>query len=816
MNNSKRRITVKVLISYIALALLVVVVGKIVYNEINSFTRAQEDDTLEKNKIIRIGKLLNLLYESESFARSAIQSNREEPFENYLNKNESIIVEIDSLQKMVINDHQQKLLDSVKLLIRQKVNNIRDLRQIRHSDNAEKALEKAIAKFSNIEETLGRLSLTDFVASPSTIPLERRQQLQEWINILNRNIPRDSTNTVDEKTLDSLVIASRAMLEDIREEVSQQKLTLTIKENQLLQNDLTTSQQLREILSAFENEFLNISREENLKREKVLRRSLNVITVSAIIAAILVIIFSILILNDFWKTQKYREQIEASNEFTKSLLKSREQLISMVSHDMRTPLSTILGYTELLKEGNLSNRERYYTDRIRNSSSFMTKLVDDLLDFTKLEAGKIPVEHIPFDLERLIRDTADGISSLYSDKPIRLKIHIDKAFTKPLLGDPFRIKQILSNLLGNAYKFTEEGSILIAAQISDYSPDIMTITVTDTGIGIRPEKQQAIFEEFTQAEETIEKQYGGTGLGLTISKKLAGLLGGDLSLESEAGKGSSFTLALPLAYSDKPIKTEEKEANGVLHNLSAIIIDDDQTLLQMITEVLRSKGFTIHSYDDAATALSEIPNIHYDLIITDIQLPGMNGFHFAENLRADPKFNYKDQPIIAVTGRKDLNKSSYLDSGFAGFLFKPYSPENLLKTIDQALGNEEMLQEIPETNQATKDSAPDFDLSPLRSFLSDDDSMIELLELFIANSKQDLIRIKDFADASDYNGVKNLAHKMQTMFRQIKAGKVTGILDELEYVEINDAKILTEKTRKLEHAIEQTFDGIMLTIKSKA
>ena len=812
MEKSKNRLPLKVLLSYLALAALVVIVGMLVSKEISSFTKAQKDDTQEKNKILMIGKLLTLMYESESFARAAIQSNNQTPYINFLTKNDSIAIQIDSLKHLINESYQSKLLDSVNLLLNQKIKNINELRELRINDNSEKSLDTAIERLSSIEEKLGRLTLKDYVEEPDSLDPKTRKILLEINSIYNRYIPRDSSNTVDQHTLDSIVSASREMLQNVKKSAASQKTSLEVKEKQLLANDLNTSQQLRQILTAFENDFVDNTQLLNAEREKVLQRSIRVITIAAIIGAILVVVFSIIILRDSWRSQRYKKQIEASNEHNKSLLKSREQLISMVSHDLRTPLSTIVGYTQLLKDSLLSEKESHYTDRIKNASKYVSQLVEDLLDFSKLEAGRIKIEKIIFNLHTLVKETAENIQSLYPDKPIELIIDIDPAIDQPVVGDAFRIKQILSNLVSNAYKFTQQGSITIRARVRQNSQkqNILTLSVIDTGIGIEKEKQNVIFEEFTQADNDTEKKYGGSGLGLTISKKLATLLGANLFLESKPGKGSTFSLSFPAVFSKQKLQEPTPEHQPKSTARSAIVIDDDLALLQLNKEILEGNQIKVYPFSSGKDALENINTITYDFIITDIQLPSFNGFFFAETLKSEKKYGYKNQPIIAVTGRKDLDKVSYIEAGFAGFLFKPYHPDQLLQTIAQVLDQKPSLDTPIETTyqRPKKQEHQLFDLSALTSFLEDESAIKKVLEVFTVNTKKDLRVLKKAIDKKEYKTVRDLGHKMQTMFKQIDAQTVVPLLHFMEHFKEQETPQLLENYKALQKNIKITFQAL--------
>lgn len=334
---------------------------------------------------------------------------------------------------------------------------------------------------------------------------------------------------------------------------SRSQRSLAQKETEMGRNDLELSQQLQNIINAFEQEVITSSYNNNLKKRQTLRKTTRIAGFAALLGFVIVAIFSFLITRDYWKVQTYRAKLEREKKYSESLLRSREQLISTVSHDLRTPLNTIGGYSELLESTELSAKQQGYVKNVKSASEYVGNLVNDLLDFSKLEAGKLNIEKVPFVPANLIQETAENLQALHKNKGLRLVLNIDPALKKTVLGDPFRIRQILTNLLGNAFKFTEEGHIKVEAKVDRARGKELSanISVSDTGIGIAKNKQHLIFKEFTQAEKDTEKKFGGYGLGLTISKKLAELLKGTLLLESEVGKGSTFTLQLPLTLTNK-------------------------------------------------------------------------------------------------------------------------------------------------------------------------------------------------------------------------------------------------------------------------
>ncbi|RZK09653.1 MAG: response regulator, partial [Flavobacterium sp.] len=625
MDNKKSYIPIKVFVSYLALTTLVVVAGWILYTENRVFSSTENKLASENNKILKVSNLLSNMYKTESFSRITIQSNSEKDFQNYLTQTNSLKSEIDSLKNLINNEYQITLLDSVKMLLSQKTANIKQLQTIKNQSNDDDAVQKAINKITYMEGTLRKLNLNDFFKDTSSLKEYEKKVYSDFVDYMNQNIPSDNTNTLSQKVLDSMLIASKAALSDVVRRTSKKQESLTIQENELLQNELSISEQLRKILSIIEREIIINTTKSNVEKEAALNKTNEVVTIAAGVGFVLTIFFSILILSDFSKTQSYKNQLEIANSKTETLLKNREQLISTVSHDLKTPLSTIVGYAELLGNSDLNNKQSYYTKNIKGSSEYISQLVQDLLDFTQIEAGKISIEHIPFSLKEIINEVGKSIQSVYQQKNLELILNIDKKFNQRIVGDPFRLRQVLTNLIGNAFKFTEKGFIKIEAKTSD---NRVVIRVEDSGIGIEKDKQQLIFEEFTQANQSIEKKYGGTGLGLTISKKMVEILGGKLSLQSEFGKGSIFEITLPLEFEDAAFKKEKITTIPKPNNLSAIVIDDDVNLLNLTVEVLKQHHYNVNAFTDAREALKMIKANTFDFIITDIQMPGMDGFTF--------------------------------------------------------------------------------------------------------------------------------------------------------------------------------------------
>jgi signal transduction histidine kinase/DNA-binding response OmpR family regulator len=775
MESKKSYIPIKVLVSYLVLAALVISVGAILYSENIFFSETESKIARENNKILKISTLLSDIHETESLARITIQSNTAQDLKNYTRQTDFLILRIDSLKLLVATSYQQKLLDSVKLLLSRKTENILQLKEIKNRASDEVKVKNAINDLTRMELSLRKLRLEDFVKDPASLGAYQREVLKKYVAYLNQNIPDDNTNTLTQTALDSMLVASKTLLNDVKRETRERNNLLNSEEKKLLQNELSISAQLRKILSVIEREIIVNTTKNNDEKEKSLKKIIRIVTIAAVIGLLLTLFFSVLIVSDFSNTQTYKKRLEVANLRAKSLLRNREQLISTVSHDLKTPLNTIIGYSELLGNSSLSQKQSYYNSNIKGSSEYISHLIQDLLDFTQIEAGKITLENKPFPLDLMISDVAKSIRSLHSQKAIDLQIIIDEKLHRKILGDAFRLRQILSNLIGNAYKFTESGFVKINAFPNPENTTVI-ITIEDSGIGIARDKQELIFEEFTQADESVEKRYGGTGLGLTISRKITEILGGQLTLESEPGKGSAFTIKIPLYYSDKEDENDNHLIEGQIY--TAVVIDDDANLLKLTAEILKQHHFEVFSFTQPDAALEFLKEHDVGLIITDIQMPGIDGFGFMKQLLDNPEYRYKNQPVIALTGKSDIDLQMYGFAGFAAIVKKPYSPSELIKAISGILSKHASAPFVVSSENFTDVS---FSLASLRSFFPNDDAaLIEVLRIFISNTKTNISALETALERNDLPEIKMLSHRMSPMFRQISAHEIGDLLESLE------------------------------------
>ncbi len=782
MSSTKNRFTFKFILSYLVMGALAVAVSYFLYTEYQVYNQAVNDAS-ETDKIIETGALINLMYETDSYGRLAVLTTRKEDFTTYANMVDSLYLSVDEIKEYVIDSAQLVQLDSIKTLLNEKKRTIEDLRVLKIASNRDTSFDDVLDEFKDMGNTVGIISADALFKDADKLDSKSYEILKDLARFYSETSPADTTK-VPAATVDSLLTTTRYIVREAQRENSRMRKAFQRQENELIQNDLTISSQLEEIITNFDAEISAVRIAEQQQRQASLARTKEILQIAGIAGTLIVFLFSYLILTDYFKAERLKRKLREEKAYSDSLLKSREQLISAVSHDLKTPLQTISGYSELLKNNLAPEKQQQYLNRIGSSSGFVTQLVDDLLDFSKLEAGKLTLEQIPFSLESLLRESGESSRDRYIDKGIDLTFEIDETIASHIfVSDPLRIRQIVNNLTGNAFKFTEEGSVTLFAEAIETYDDLVKarITVRDTGVGISPEKQQEIFKEFTQADGNIAGKFGGSGLGLAISQRLTHLLGGSITVESEPGKGSSFMVVLPLQIAKDWMETSTNTTFQLVKPLSGIVVDDDPSILAMLKDLLDSQGVSCRTFH-GVSALNEEESVDADFILTDIQMPGTDGFQLLQDLHEGQWSWFDEQPVLAMTGNREISENIYAEKGFATVLQKPFQRDSLLSALNGIFPGHFSEVEVQPAAQSFGDKNELYDLSLLRSFLETDEALAYTLDIFFTETAGNMEAMRSAFRGLEYGAIRKTAHKMLTMSRQLHAHKVTPILERLEQV----------------------------------
>ncbi|MCC9137763.1 response regulator [Pontibacter silvestris] len=384
-----------------------------------------------------------------------------------------------------------------------------------------------------------------------------------------------------------------------------------------------------------------------------------------------------------------RELIQAK-ELAEQSVRVKEQFIANISHEIRTPMNGILGLTSILQKSELDNEQKKYLKAIQTSAQNLMVIINDLLDFSKISAQQYSFEEITFNINDLIQETVDLMDVRAKERNNTLSTYTDKKVPELLQGDPLRLKQVLLNLIGNATKFTENGGIkLLVHSIEERADNVMLeFTVEDTGIGIPADKLQAIFESFNQGSNDTTRKYGGTGLGLTISKSLVELQGGTIAVRSQAMVGSAFTFSLPFKkvnISSCPKEQDEaldiEYQHGELKGLRILLAEDNEINQLLINTVLSDWEVSVDTVANGLEALAMFDTNAYDIILMDMQMPEMDGYEAINRIRTSGVANAA-LPIIALTAHATTGEvEKCIAAGANAYVSKPFEPEDLFQTI---------------------------------------------------------------------------------------------------------------------------------------
>lgn len=587
-----------------------------------------------------------------------------------------------------------------------------------------------------------------------------------------------------------------SLQEKLRAVAQQQKEHIAIVQRRrrtLQRMDRMLTARIDSLLKGYEQETLQRARKEAEYQQSVRHHSIKTISGIAVGAVLLSVFFLIIIGRDITRSNRYRRELEEARRRAEDLLATREKMMLAITHDFKAPLGSIMGYADLLSRLTVDERQRFYLDNMKTSSEHLLKLVVDLLDFHRLDLHKAEINRVTFHPARLLEEIHVSFEPLTSAKGLELHCDIAPELESTYICDPLRLRQIINNLLSNAVKFTDEGSITMTAR---YEERRLVVAIADTGKGMEPADRERIFQEFTRLPGAQGKE--GFGLGLSIVRMLVQLLEGTIDVDSVPGKGSTFTLRVPLfpvqVSEDTGEKYQETET-GISSALSesmpassqpslrVLLIDDDRIQLTLTAAMLQHSGIASVSCMQLDELLDALRSDTFDVLLTDVQMPAINGFDLLKLLRASNLPQAQAIPVIAVTARSDMKPEEFKEYGFAGCLHKPFTVAELFRELNaEGIGQTSAVRSevAAETVEASSPDAP-YDFSALTAFSGDDpEAAKSIMESFVTETRLNAERLQKAADAADMDEVAAVSHKMIPLFTLIGATELVAELKILE------------------------------------
>jgi signal transduction histidine kinase/CheY-like chemotaxis protein len=678
----------KVVSGFAITACLLAIAYWITYDNLNTL-KSNLDTLTELNpKYVYRKDIIREVEETERFVKKyTINKNRE-----FLYQCDSSIdaigEDIYQLQQLSGNDPEYyENLERLNAHINEKLSVARQRIELASAYSSGKELSAAIKRISVPEKK-------------SILPVSEEQRSPEKKNFFSRLFSRErskakvipDTISFKEDTQAEMEFSAGYMKEMLQqaEQKETEKSNQYLRENLLLiDKDDRIHDKIRAVSTALEKLEIEESVVKiNRLTEETTNKAGNILSSLLIIGILSIFVFTIIVYREVRFNEKLQKELIREKKSTEKLAKAKEEFLANMSHEIRTPMNVIMGFSDQLLKTNLSNEQQKFLFNIKSSSKHLITVINEILDYSKMESGVITLENIPFSVREVIEDVQVAFKNTADKKGIELNYVVDDVVAGKVIGDPVRLKQILLNLTGNAIKFTEKGKVDIKCFLwsSDEQSQTLLIEVEDTGIGIPEDAQKMIFEQFTQADSSVTRKYGGTGLGLAISKKLVELHNGEIAVRSEQGIGAVFYFKIrydlpAFDNNEQVLPSKEVKNTHLLEGKRILIADDDEMNKFLAQHILETYKVDVDTAANGKEALEKILNEYFDVVLMDLHMPEMSGIDVVLAIRNKDI----DVPVIAITGNVlKSERDKCISAGMSEYISKPYEEnELLLKIINQ-------------------------------------------------------------------------------------------------------------------------------------
>lgn len=822
------------------------------YDNFNKLLGSVQTLSTPDNSSDVLRSLVDDMHAADNDMRNYIMSNDNASLQSYISTMEQISVELDNMQQDQAFSGQVATLDTLEEYFQDKADLMYSLVIFKQSNEYDRLNSKAMQTLSGQAESNdvnksptqvspklspGIKSTTITQQNQSTATDKKKSKESKKDEGFLRNLfgskkkdsedPTQPATTQNTPKRDSIAIESngytidlaeaphvnmedvRSILKQIDDDQKRYNTKLTEKELEILTSDKLIIQQIDAILARLQIQQSTRIAGQVMQAQQNAHRSSRIMLIVAGVALLIGLIFFVVIVMDMIRSNRYKLQLIDARNRAEYLAKAKEEFLANMSHEIRTPLNAIIGFSEQIEHTILQPEQQRYIKAVSHAGTHLLNTVNDILDLSKIEAGKLPVDHQPLIIQEILNEVVSILSVKAQEKNFPLSVAVGEHADIPVMGDAFRIKQMLYNIVGNAIKFTDHGFVELSCSAEKTKKDIQySISVRDTGIGIPEDKLDHIFDIFEQAETTTARKYGGTGLGLSISRKLARLMGGDIRVKSVVGEGTEFIVHLPMriaSASELAQTPAEQKVFADLHGLEILLVDDEPYNLLLAEVILKKFGANSTTAANGKEAIQLIESRSFDIVLADLHMPEVDGYMLANRIREI----YLQVPLIALTAnvmQSDIERIR--KAGFNDILLKPYKESALLSMIGKyapvVIGT--AAQDVEEETNTLIGIQPLYTLEEVLRFADQDEQVLAaIIESFIQSNSANVTILEQAAQEGNLELVRNTAHKMLPSYNHFGVHTLVPVLRELESAQASANGAILEQAQQVATQSTQVF-----------
>lgn len=781
---TKKASELRVVIILLLIILMVCITGVILYKNLSAIAKNVSSSINVNNKNSQnIRQILIEIREAENSVKTYNLTHHKEHLISFYSSAVLIDDKINQIsQKTNLKTRESIIIDSVILLYERKFELLKN--QL-YADDETKITDELNAISIKIDEAYEKknYSQTSLTASTKDSTIKKDRFLKRLFNKKNTELIASEKINSQQNELIKSTDAKNELKNIVKKVQTKQLEKLTDKKNLELKTENEGKfivDKIRSFLAELEKSEKNTTNEKIALANKDVNTIKTLAIIIAIIISLLLLIASFLIVNYIEKKKAYEIALIKAKQNAEDLAKTKETFLANMSHEIRTPLNAIYGFTEQVLKSDLNQEQYDQLNIVKKSAYHLINLISDILDYSKIQAGKLQIESIEFNLEKELNDIHLLFAQQCVNKKLELIFTVNPNVPQFINSDLIKLKQIMYNLIGNAIKFTEKGTITINVKnIKSNNSQHLNIQIIDTGIGIPKEKLPKLFNEYEQANSDITKQYGGTGLGLVITKKLLEKMGGCIFLKSEENKGTNITVKIPYSISPNYKKksniqiTSENLIHEILINKKILIVDDEAFNRLLLKTILSKYNTIIYEAENGDEAISLIQKNNFNLVLMDIRMPKKNGIDACTEIR---KFNTQ-LIILAATAFINQEKiDKCIQVGFNGFVYKPFTEQKLLENIYHFLNSKNTPLNTTNVSQSNHNDNQSFDVlnfNELQS-LSNGNKKFEkeMILIFYKSINSGLKKIESYCRNSKWKEVSDMAHKILPPCKHFEANNL--------------------------------------------